>query len=65
MPKQFEVTILEDGRIKIDTDDMSGSIHIKVDRFVTDTIEDLGGEAETRKKRKTHTHTHNQHTHKH
>ena len=61
---QITVEILPDGRIKIDTGDMSGPTHTSADNFLKSVERLMGGEVEVQKRRESHTH-HHTHTHEH
>lgn len=59
------VEILPDGRIKVDTGDLSGPSHRVADDFLK-TIENVCGGEVTRKKKPGHKHTHShEHSHEH
>jgi hypothetical protein len=61
---QMEITILEDGRIKVETDDMSGPAHKTADEFLKMVARLAGGET-TEAKREGHHHHHHGHGHAH
>lgn len=56
----MEVEFLEDGRVKVDTGDMSGKNHRTADDFLSVLAYVCGGEVERKKKR-----GHSHHTHSH
>jgi hypothetical protein len=57
----LRITILEDGTIKTETDDLSGPNHASADKFLKDVERLTGGES-TRTRRKPSTHHHHTHT---
>jgi hypothetical protein len=67
MPKgQMEITILDDGRIKVETDDMSGPQHKTADEFLKMVSRLAGGEVTEQKRDRGHRHAHtHDHSHDH
>ena len=62
MPKgEIEVNLLADGRVKIETGDMSGPIHSVADKFLDELQKLLGGPVEASKAKHAHSHTHHHH----
>jgi hypothetical protein len=61
MKNKMVIDFLEDGRLKIDTGDMSGPLHKQADDFLVDVARDCGGKAAQKRKpgHARHTHTHN------
>ena len=60
---QIEVEVLEDGRLVVNTGDMSGPNHKAADEFLKLLQTLMGGEVETEKTK--HAHGHHAHTHDH
>lgn len=63
-PTQFKVTILPDGRVKMETDTVGAAVHTSAERAIAQLARLLGGQSETIRKREGHTHTHG-HDHDH
>lgn len=66
--KSFTIEILDDGRVRIDTDDMSGPIHADVEEFLLWLEEESGEPPTVKRKKATHKHAHghsHRHAHKH
>ena len=61
----IKITILEDGTIKVETDEVGQANHASADRFLAEMARLAGGQTETTKK--PHTHSHHGHgiTHTH
>jgi len=55
---QLHVTILDDGRVRIDTDAISLANHLGADELLAFLGRLLGGETITQPKAHAHTHTH-------
>jgi hypothetical protein len=63
---QMELTILEDGTIKIATGNMAGEHHASADEFIKLVHQLAGGARETMSTREHHHHHHHeQHEHRH
>lgn len=63
---KITITILEDGTIKTETDQVSNANHQNAEGFLRDIAKLAGGKVEVRKKAgHAHTHSHNgvEHTH--
>lgn len=61
MVNEFNIEILPDGRIKIDTDDFDPTVHTDAERIMKELEDKLGGVVEKKKKRKSkgfHKHKH-------
>lgn len=54
----IQITVLKDGRVKVETDTISQDNHVSAERFLQMMEELLGGESETEEKRTHHEHTH-------
>lgn len=54
---EFEITILEDGTVKIETDSFEGATHLAAEKTMMWFMQQLGGEAH--RVRKPHVHAHN------
>lgn len=61
---EIHITVLEDGTIKMETDQISPANHMSAEKFLQAVIELAGGESERKHKGHTHTHAHT-HEHKH
>ena len=64
MKGQMEVTILEDGTVKVETDDMGGPDHKTADEFLKMLSRLCGGEVTEQKRDRGHHHAHD-HAHDH
>lgn len=65
---EFNITILEDGNTKIETDSFSGTSHQIAEKALQWIASELGGEVTRVKKTHTHHHNHvhdNDHNHSH
>lgn len=56
---ELKITVLEDGRVKIETDKISGANHASAERAIAALAKLLGGSTKTIRKSGAHTHTHN------
>ena len=71
MPKnKFEIKVLEDGMLCIETEDFSPEVHKQADDLAKHLSELMGGEVTIKEKRShakqhTHSHTHGGVVHKH
>jgi hypothetical protein len=65
MPEdRFTIEILEDGRVKLTTDQVSPANHMNADEFFKVLAKELGGAVETQRRKEGHTHQHDrQHQH--
>ena len=62
----MNITVLEDGTLKIETDKVSGPNHIGAEQFLRDVAKLAGGEITRKNKRGfTHAHAHSEEFHKH
>lgn len=50
MPDQMNITILEDGTIKVETDKISGANHLNAESFLREMSKLAGGQVTTRRK---------------
>jgi hypothetical protein len=57
---EIRITILDDGTIRAETDQVSGPNHLNADKFLQWMAEQAGGE-KSRQRRGAHTHTHHEH----
>lgn len=66
MPKldQLKIEILDDGTIKVETDDLSGVNHLNAEQLLGFLARELGGETTRVRKNPTHIHQHG-HLHQH
>jgi hypothetical protein len=64
MKGEMTITVLGDGTIKTETDDMSGPAHKAADDFLKEVARLAGGES-TDEKIKPHHHHHHDHGHAH
>lgn len=56
---EFDITILPDGRVKVETDDFGPAAHIQADKLLEFLKEKFGGEVIIEAKKKvTHSHAH-------
>ncbi|HWQ32304.1 MAG TPA: hypothetical protein VNQ79_05430 [Blastocatellia bacterium] len=62
--KSITVEILPDGRVKVETGDLSGPQHMKADQFLREMARLLGGDV-TVEKLNHHHHHHHHHNHNH
>lgn len=63
---ELEITILPDGRIKIETSRFSPALHVSAERFLANVYKLAGGKLESKHKPGGHGHTHSHgegHTH--
>jgi len=58
----FEITILEDGTVKVETGSFQGAVHLAADKLMSWIESQMGGE--TTRKRLGHAHDHD-HDHEH
>ena len=67
MSDKIKITILEDGTIKLDTDQISGPQHMNAEAFLREITRLAGGKATRTLKAGAHAHTHSHHgvTHSH
>jgi hypothetical protein len=59
---QITVTVLDDGSVTVETDDLEGPNHMQAERLVEFMARLMGGETQTTKKRQGHVH-HHEHIH--
>ena len=65
MPDKMQVTILEDGTIRIETDKISGPNHLNAENLLREVAKLAGGPVTLRKKQ-SHGHDHHhEHEHEH
>ena len=63
---KFDVRILEDGTLSIDTDKIPAEVHASADKFLKELTALMGGPRETIQHRQTHVHEHGEeHDHEH
>lgn len=61
---EIQIEILEDGTVKVSTDEIGAANHLNAEQFLTFLSRQLGGETTTTRKRDAHTHNHgHQHSH--
>ena len=61
---EIEITVLDDGTIKMETDKISPANHMAAERFLQAVIELAGGASERKKRGNVHAHSHaKQHKH--
>ena len=64
---QLKISVLEDGSIKVETDEVGAANHVSAEKFLETMARLAGGETEVVRKGKGHTHTHSHsgvtHTH--
>ena len=65
MKAEMELTILEDGTIKINTGNMAGEHHASADEFIKLVQQLAGGARESKSTREHHHHHHGHHNHEH
>lgn len=65
MANTIKITILEDGTIKCETDDMSGPLHQTADAFLAQIQRDAGGEVSIESIKEHSHHGVGQHSHEH
>lgn len=61
---KMEITILEDGTIKVETGRISGANHMSAETFLAQTIKEAGGVHERKSRPGAH-HHHHEHGHGH
>lgn len=55
---QLKITVLEDGTIKVETDEVGQANHLSADKFLEAMSRLAGGDTETIRKGRTHAHHH-------
>lgn len=65
MADTINVEILEDGTLKIITDQISAPNHAGVEALIRQMVSDAGGESQRIRKGTTTAHTHGEHVHEH
>lgn len=60
----LKIEILDDGTIKVETDDLSGPNHLNAEQLLGMLARELGGQTTKVRKNPTHTHAHG-HLHQH
>ena len=62
---ELKITILDDGTIKVETDQVGQANHMSADKFLAEMARLAGGQTETVRKSAGHTHTHHGVAHSH
>ena len=65
MAAKFDIEVKPDGRVAIDTGDLSGAHHASADDFMKELQRLLGGKVEVKSKKGIHSHHHGAHKHVH
>jgi hypothetical protein len=64
MADKFEITVLPDGSLKIETDRISMPNHTSAERFFQEVLTAMGGKVDRKSKKHLH-HEHSHHHHEH
>ena len=62
---ELKITILDDGTIKVETDQVGQANHLSADKFLETMARLAGGQTETVRKGNAHTHSHHGVAHTH
>jgi len=65
MKNQFNIEILDDGTISVDSDSFDPQVHKSADEFVSYLSKMMGGKVVVKEKRTHAKHRHHNHTHEH